>query len=354
MNPMFWELSFVLVLAGVLFAVMPLLTRPDIFFAVTVDPAFRQAPEGRHAARTYRLWSIVSSVVSLAALWLVARSQASAPWAALTLLPQLLGTAAAFVAVRSLVLPHAARPATTREAVMAVRRDAIPGGWALQSVPFVLLAAAAGALATRWADLPARIPVHWGLNGEPDGWTARTPLGVFGPIAAAGLMAALMVSVAVGLLRTRRVQASGSAAAREERFRRLTVFVLLVAEMIIVLSASQVALLAFGRSWLLERSFSVLAWAGVAATIVLVVLLVRLRQGGTLGQPTSPGTPPIGDRTPDAAWKWGLFYVNTSDPAWLVEKRFGVGYTFNFGHPIAWVLLALLVGIPVALALLAL
>jgi uncharacterized membrane protein len=48
-----------------------------------------------------------------------------------------------------------------------------------------------------------------------------------------------------------------------------------------------------------------------------------------------------------------LLYVNTQDPALLVEKRFGVGYTFNFGHPIAWLLLALLVGVPIVLALLA-
>jgi uncharacterized membrane protein len=353
MNPMFWELLFVLVLAGVLFAMMPLLTRPDVFFAVTIDPAFRQAPQGRHAVKTYRLGSVGSSVVSLVALWLVGRSQASAPWAVLALLPQLLGTTAAFVAVRSQVLPHAAQPATTREAVVAPRYDAIPGGWALQSVPFLLLVAVAVALAMRWTDLPARIPIHWGLGGQPDGWTDRTPASVFGPIAAAGFMCGLMLAVAVGLLRARRVQASGSAAVREEKFRRLTVLVLVVAEMLIALSASQLTPLLFGRPGLLERSFTVLVGAGVVTTIVLVVLLIRLGQGGTSGQATSKGSPPVGDRTPDAAWKWGLFYINTQDPAFLVEKRFGVGYTFNFGHPIAWVLLGLLIGIPIALGLLA-
>ncbi len=32
-------------------------------------------------------------------------------------------------------------------------------------------------------------------------------------------------------------------------------------------------------------------------------------------------------------WKWGIFYVNRDDSALLVEKRFGVGYTLNFGNP---------------------
>jgi uncharacterized membrane protein len=103
----------------------------------------------------------------------------------------------------------------------------------------------------------------------------------------------------------------------------------------------------------LARGFTLLVGAGLAATIVLVVLLFRLGQGGSGGQADSVPASPVGDRTPDSAWKWGLLYVNAQDPAFLVEKRFGVGYTFNFGHPIAWLLLALLVGIPIVLALFA-
>ena len=61
----------------------------------------------------------------------------------------------------------------------------------------------------------------------------------------------------------------------------------------------------------------------------------------------------MGDRTADAAWKLGMFYVNRQDPALLVEKRFGIGYTFNFGNPWSWVLVALLAGVPLVLVVLA-
>jgi uncharacterized membrane protein len=128
--------------------------------------------------------------------------------------------------------------------------------------------------------------------------------------------------------------------------------VLFAAGMMIALGASQVALSLLVPPALLARSFTLLVGAGLAATIVLVVLLFRLGQGGSSGQTDSEGAAPVGDRTPDSAWKWGLLYVNAQDPAFLVEKRFGVGYTFNFGHPVAWVLLALLVGVPIALGLL--
>ena len=59
-------------------------------------------------------------------------------------------------------------------------------------------------------------------------------------------------------------------------------------------------------------------------------------------QPAQPGgadQAPAGDRTPDECWKWGLFYYNPADPDVWVEKRIGIGWTFNFGHPRAWFIL---------------
>ncbi|WP_225872663.1 DUF5808 domain-containing protein [Pedobacter frigoris] len=31
-------------------------------------------------------------------------------------------------------------------------------------------------------------------------------------------------------------------------------------------------------------------------------------------------------------WKLGLFYYNPDDPAVFVEKRFGIGFDFNWAH----------------------
>jgi Family of unknown function (DUF5808) len=56
-----------------------------------------------------------------------------------------------------------------------------------------------------------------------------------------------------------------------------------------------------------------------------------------------------GQRPPDSAWN-GSFYSNPDDPALLVPKRFGIGYTLNFGNPWSWVVLAfvlLMVAVPI-------
>jgi hypothetical protein len=51
----------------------------------------------------------------------------------------------------------------------------------------------------------------------------------------------------------------------------------------------------------------------------------------------------------DDRWRWGLFYVDTSDPALFVQSRCGAGYTLNFGRFAAWPisvgLVAYLVGV---------
>lgn len=38
----------------------------------------------------------------------------------------------------------------------------------------------------------------------------------------------------------------------------------------------------------------------------------------------------------DHFWKLGQFYYNRNDPTLMLEKRFGLGWTFNFARPIAW------------------
>ena len=42
----------------------------------------------------------------------------------------------------------------------------------------------------------------------------------------------------------------------------------------------------------------------------------------------------------DQFWKLGSFYYNREDPSIMVNKRFGIGRTLNFGHPLSWVIIA--------------
>jgi len=46
----------------------------------------------------------------------------------------------------------------------------------------------------------------------------------------------------------------------------------------------------------------------------------------------------------DACWH-GVFYFNPDDPALFVPKRYGIGYTLNFGNRWSWIVLALILAL---------
>lgn len=60
-------------------------------------------------------------------------------------------------------------------------------------------------------------------------------------------------------------------------------------------------------------------------------------------------------RDDERYWYGGVFYNNPDDPALFVPKRFGFGWTMNFGHPQAKVVLIALMLLvllpPVAMAI---
>ena len=62
-----------------------------------------------------------------------------------------------------------------------------------------------------------------------------------------------------------------------------------------------------------------------------IYLTVKVGQGGSRLD--------IGDDAPlnrmddDRYWLGGFLYCNKDDPSLFVEKRFGMGYTLNFGNP---------------------
>lgn len=57
------------------------------------------------------------------------------------------------------------------------------------------------------------------------------------------------------------------------------------------------------------------------------------------------------DRADKKYWKLGLFYFNREDKALFLPKRFGIGITFNFAHPISFIIIAAFVAVMILLKL---
>ena len=84
-------------------------------------------------------------------------------------------------------------------------------------------------------------------------------------------------------------------------------------------------------------------WMALPILVLLILwTITRRREEAVIGESPKPTV----DRTNRQYWKGGVFYVNADDPALLVKKRSGLGWTFNFGHWASWIILFILLSIP--------
>jgi uncharacterized membrane protein len=324
MLPLILFLLFLTVFAHFL----PEWTRPDVFFAVTIDPAFRRGGAGRHILRQYRMILWTTTVASVGLLLETGLLE--------MVLLQIGGFLGALTLARRRVLGHAAPPPTTVEVDLRAPSEKFPGGALAALLPLVSPALLALWVSRHWTQLPERIPVHIGLHGV-DRWVPRTTAGVYGFIGTQAALCMILVVSAWGVLHwSRRLSGLRADAARDRQFRRLNVHLLLAAAYFLAAAA-----------WIALLKPAAAGLAGIGILLLVAIYCFRLiRVSRSI--PTAAGE----DRTPDACWKLGIFYFNPADPSVFVVKRFGIGYTLNFGNRWTWAVLGVIIMAAVTRALL--
>lgn len=322
----------IVLLVALLLHWLPLWRRSGLWFGVTVAPAFRETPIARRVLRQYRIEMWAVSLVSWAVLWAGFRGEACWMLAAGPLL-QALGAVIAFARGRNRTRPFAQPPAGIRAAPLYAGPEHLPGGAFGIIVPYAALAAAAIFLHANWQRLPSRFPVHWGLHGTPDRWAERTWRSVDGPLVA-GFFAIALLQVLGYMIVARSPRARiAETADWTARFRRANLRMIVAMGWML---AALFGVLSLNPLLLRGDAMFVPMWLMVAATLAVTAAFIWpiIR----ISQESGSGT----DGTPDACWKLGQIYYNPNDPALMVEKRFGVGYTLNFGNRSALPLIALL------------
>jgi uncharacterized membrane protein len=301
---------------------LPQCTRPDLFFGVTVDPAFRTSDAARRILRDYRIALWCSAIAAGVSIWVLHR-------AGVAFLIYAIGACGAQVASHRRASIHATTRSTTIEVDLSATKEHLPGGLLMALLPFVALIGLGLWAVPHMDRLPDRLPVHWGFNG-PNRWVTTSPRAIIGLLVMHALVCLLITALALGVLHwSRRIAVSGPSAAAERRFRRRAILLMLAAEYFTILPPAFSLLQAPA---LTMRLWSV---AFLVTVLAFIISLMRTGQGGA--RQTTVGGRPIGDRTADSRWIGGLIYFNPRDPALLVEKRMGIGWTVNIGNPRLWV-----------------
>ena len=126
---------------------------------------------------------------------------------------------------------------------------------------------------------------------------------------------------------------------RKKRFKRISSILMLVTgvEILILFSILQFSILYNFNSGIIEFIFSMII---LVTMIVFIGLFVKVGQGGR----NLESKEEIDELYKDDDEKWilGCLYYNKNDPAWMVEKRVGIGWTINLANPKGIIILVVL------------
>ncbi|WLV25020.1 DUF5808 domain-containing protein [Aciduricibacillus chroicocephali] len=211
-----------------------------------------------------------------------------------------------------------------------------------------------------YGQIPDRIPLQYNLNGEAVEFTEKSKQTAFMLPAIQLSMTVLFLFINI-IIRKAKQQVEGrdmeADMQRNVIFRyRWSIFLLFTAVLLVLMFATIQASLI----WTMPEKLLIIMPFLFTAIILgaTIYLTITTGQGGSRirieGETASPDSPYVG-RDEDKYWKFGLFYFNKNDPSIFVEKRFGIGWTNNWAHPISWlfiiIVIILAVGLPLFLAL---
>lgn len=187
--------------------------------------------------------------------------------------------------------------------------------------------------------LPNQIPIHFDLYGNITNYTNKSFLSVFGlPFTQIGMTAMLYIIYRIIQRARPSIQASRPKASLKQNqiAKRYWAIYIIVVSVIINLQFAYIQLSIL--QVIDSKSIVSLLVHGISIAIPMIgAILVAIKTGQSGSRIKVDDEDEISnnviDRDDDRFWKWGMFYYNPDDPSLHVEKRFGIGWTINFGRP---------------------
>jgi uncharacterized membrane protein len=359
-----WVIMLVLiVIGGGFYFLFPRISRRGLLFGVYVGEEVSQGEEARRITRTwYR--GMLAWIIASAALAAVAElyfNSLDGSLLAFFLFP--IGFFVEYLRAYSRAGRLSTAGAPSAAAAMIASEPSAPPLLPYLAVGLGLIGGV-GAILYTWSffgQLPARIPTHFGLTGTPDAWKPRTFLTVMLTPIMSLIMGVGLGGIALLTGRAKRAIRSGDEGVSfeaQQRFRKamanyLAILSLLTTGMMTLLSISSVRV-AMQRAAALPPVFMILAAAVLIAGLGGgFYIAVKYGQGGSRLERSAANAPLTNGLADNRLWVLGMFYVNRDDPSIFVERRFGLGYTINFGNPKALALVFGFIGIILFVVILA-
>lgn len=207
--------------------------------------------------------------------------------------------------------------------------------------------------------LPARVPIHFGVNGADtfvDGTSSSAKIKIIEFAVLSPLMVAFMYALDMKKLRASRKLNGGKVVdlkARAAAYNKTTAFFIFITSSIVSILCFYTVLVMIG---LLDASNVFMMSITILLFIVIgVFIYIFVRLGSRKNSPiknddsVSLNKDNINNTSEDIyidddnKYKFGMFYYDKNDPKLFVEKRMGIGYTINHAKWQAWLFYVILI-----------
>lgn len=335
-------LSALLLVLGL---VLPAITGPTVPFGVRVPPDRAGDPTIARQTRRYRWRMVVSGIVTAGAgiaAYSVTGATVLLPLSVLLLLGAWYGCF--FLAHHEIRAAKAAggwfeglRQGASVDTRLRTDPPRFPWLWLAPALIVTVATVVIGIVL--YPSMPETLAVHYRATGVPDRLAAKSVGTAFSLVFVQVGITALLAGAAAAIVFRSRADLDPAHPAASARWHRR--YVSLGAKALLGL----VAMIDLGMlgSSLLMWTGTVTSWAPLVVVVPIlagvIVAIVVLARHNREQEPSEEGTGLV-HRDDDKYWRGGLFYVNREDHALWVPRRFGLGWTLNFGTPRAAMFLA--------------
>jgi uncharacterized membrane protein len=206
-----------------------------------------------------------------------------------------------------------------------------------------------------YPNIPNTFAIHFGPNGKPNAYATKSITSVFLLLIFIAIPLTVLFDLiifAIGRSRTNANVPNPKKSALQLKGFNSKLFLLLIAINIIVTFTMFLgSLLMWG---VIPSAYSFILV--LPPLLILPLVLIFAARNGQAGWKMYPNVKDGEDngavRDDDKEWIGGLIYRNKNDRSILVPKRYGVGYTFNFGNRWSFLILGIIIGLPIVIIIL--
>ena len=168
--------------------------------------------------------------------------------------------------------------------------------------------------------------MHWDATGHANRWSTKSHKSVYGMLVFGACLQVFFLFILYAMQEGTRRSTAGSS---RMRFLQANLWLMLIVQWI---TASIFAFIALMPLEPVQPSGWVMG--GLIAALLITVFGFVVYMAKLQAEPSES------DNTPDDCWRFGgQVYYNPDDPALMVEKRIGLGFTINFGNKLSWLFL---------------